>query len=494
MPRETVEKPCILLTGATGQLGWYLLRDLLLDEQPLAVLARSTRYKSAYERIEVIIQYWERELGLLLPRPYVIDGDLSQRDLGLSSDDREWLRRHCGSVIHNAASVVFVSQENGVEPYTVNVLGTQHLMEVCQACGIDSCDYISTAYVCGETSEIVRETDADLNTAFRNDYERSKAQGETIVRAAFGERASIFRPSIIVGDSQTGFCTKFRTYYTPLQMTYLLAMQGRLNSKTTPPEYFEMDYEDGKNLVPVDWVSKAILEIRSNRDSRGRVFHLTNPQNVSTRMTIRVMLRLLEERCGFSEIPLLGDVTEAEAADLDESMEVYRNYLSDDPRFEDQNVQEFAESSCPEIDEDCLGTIIEYALRVKFAPPRLPAIEPFSLLDQSIHSRVPGASDTTGDLQHFSLCAIGPGGGAWEFSVQNDDVRLVNRGYCRHGGIVIYANASMLQEYFEDRRSLEALLCSGDVLMIAGDSNVGERCLVALKESLQPQVTTRNAA
>ncbi len=71
-----------LLTGATGLVGRYLVRDLLLNEHRLAVVVRPSRRQSPEERMEEILQLWERELGRSLPRPVVLAGDICERGLG----------------------------------------------------------------------------------------------------------------------------------------------------------------------------------------------------------------------------------------------------------------------------------------------------------------------------------------------------------------------------------------------------------------------------
>src|SRR4029077_1502684 len=66
-----------LLTGATGLLGNYLLRDLLLKDVPVAVLVRPNRKQTARQRIEAALCAWDAELGISLPRPVVMEGDIS---------------------------------------------------------------------------------------------------------------------------------------------------------------------------------------------------------------------------------------------------------------------------------------------------------------------------------------------------------------------------------------------------------------------------------
>ena len=72
----------LLLTGATGLVGRYLLRDLLAEDVPVAVLCRSNRMESAAQRIEALMQRWERLAGRSLPRPVVLEADLRQPAAG----------------------------------------------------------------------------------------------------------------------------------------------------------------------------------------------------------------------------------------------------------------------------------------------------------------------------------------------------------------------------------------------------------------------------
>src|ERR1019366_9861726 len=88
----------VLLTGATGVLGRYLLRDLLLSGQRVAVLARDSRAGRAENRIKELLDFWGEALGRPLPCPVILHGDLSEAGLGLCHSDRNWLGRNCEAV------------------------------------------------------------------------------------------------------------------------------------------------------------------------------------------------------------------------------------------------------------------------------------------------------------------------------------------------------------------------------------------------------------
>lgn len=65
-----------LMTSATGLVGQYLLRNAMMSGKRIAVIARSTKKKTAHERVEAILQRFETELGRELPRPVCLEGDI----------------------------------------------------------------------------------------------------------------------------------------------------------------------------------------------------------------------------------------------------------------------------------------------------------------------------------------------------------------------------------------------------------------------------------
>lgn len=136
-----------LLTGATGLLGRYLLRDLMLQEEPVAVLVRPSRWEMPEQRVDQILSFWDEQWGRSLPRPVVLQGDITEPLLGLDGAQIAWARRHCRSVLHSAASLSFQEEEG--EPYRSNVDGVRNVLEFCRSTGVKALDHVSTSYVCG---------------------------------------------------------------------------------------------------------------------------------------------------------------------------------------------------------------------------------------------------------------------------------------------------------------------------------------------------------
>ncbi len=185
----------VLLTGVTGLVGRYLVRDLLQANVRLAVLVRPSRRQTARQRMETLLAEWEEELGHSLPRPVVLEGDISEPDLGLDPAALRWISEHCDSIIHNAASLQFVATSKESEPWRSNVQGVKHVLDVCQQAGIRQFHHVSTAYVCGLREGLILESELDVGQTLSNDYEQSKVEAEKLVRSApFIDSLTVYRP------------------------------------------------------------------------------------------------------------------------------------------------------------------------------------------------------------------------------------------------------------------------------------------------------------
>ncbi|MEM9656823.1 MAG: SDR family oxidoreductase, partial [Planctomycetota bacterium] len=214
MPEGSAFTGYTLLTGATGLVGSVLMRDMLLRGRRLAVLVRPKRRETAAERIDTLLQYWESRWQRRLERPICLVGDVNDDHLGLTESDQQWLMRRCTRVIHGAAIVKFFAAGDQSEPWETNLEGTRRALELCRRLGLREFHYVSTAYVCGRRLGVIRESDLEKGQSFRNDYERSKYEAERLVRAAgFIAPATIYRPVVIGGDSQTGYTNAYNGIY-----------------------------------------------------------------------------------------------------------------------------------------------------------------------------------------------------------------------------------------------------------------------------------------
>ncbi len=366
----------LLLTGATGLLGRYLLRDLLTADVPVAVLVRRNRRQSARERIEALLRTWENQLERELPRPVVVEGDVCKGNLGLQQSASAWLAENCDSVLHSAASLKFqgTDRQNG-EPWQTNVFGLQNVLDFCKRSEIRDFHHVSTAYVCGLRQGRFLEAELEVGQNVGNEYEKSKIEAERMLHSAdFLSPPTIYRPAIIVGDSQTGFTTTFHGFYALLRLAYTLVQSqqtleyGRTDNPDRSPTRLTLDGDESKNLVPVDWVSAFITHVVHNRQHHGQTYHLTPSKPV----TVRLLQEVLEETLNFYNSVFCGSGVTIEHPNFVEKLfydhfNTYHSYWRDDPVFDCTNTLEAAPHlPCPDVDKPMLLHLAQKAIEMDF--------------------------------------------------------------------------------------------------------------------------------
>ncbi len=419
----------LLLTGATGLLGRYLMRDLLSadDGQQVAVVVRPSRMETSLQRVEAAMQKWDSELGRCLPRPVILEGDISQPGLGLSDAQRRWVARHCDGVLHNAASLTFHADSGKKgEPWTSNVDGTRHVLEVCHEAGIQRFFHVSTAYVCGLRQGRVLEGELDIGQELGNDYEQSKVAAEKMVRdAGFAHPPTVFRPSIIVGDSRTGYTSTFHGFYAPLQLAHAVA--GRINN-IEPSELrflarLNLNGDETKNFVPVDWVSAVMCKVIRAPSLHGRTFHLTSPEPITVEFTQEAILAAVAHLLsGESKAPPPSDSTDLETM-FRTRMTIYESYWRNDPTFDRTNTNAAtADLPCPILDSPTLSRLTQFAVKTQFGWPKprpaVPLCDVHSWLTSALPERTSEVESATAPDDCLVLQVSGSGGGVWTLTVE----------------------------------------------------------------------------
>jgi len=258
----------VLLTGATGFLGAQVARRILRDtEHAVVALVRARDGAEARQRLERSWQDWPEAVRHLGGRVEPLAGDLTLPGLGLANEAWTALSHRVTHVIHSAAELRFDGALD--EMRRINVQGVAHLLELAHAVnrhhGLTRYAHISTAYVAGSRTGEVAEADLTNEFGFANPYEQTKYEGELLVRGAMASfPVSVFRPGMVVGDSQTGEIRSFNTVYVPLR----LYLSGRLRLIPSAPGL-------RVNMVPVDYVADAVARLAFDPRAAGATFHLT---------------------------------------------------------------------------------------------------------------------------------------------------------------------------------------------------------------------------
>lgn len=467
----------LLLTGATGLLGRYLMRDLTLAEVPLAVVVRPTKWESAAQRVETAMARWEAELGRTLVRPVVLEGDISEPCLGLSELDVAWVKAHCGAVLHSAASLTFHADEASGEPYRSNVEGTRNVLDLCRQASIRRYHHVSTAYVCGLRRGRILESELNVGQTLGNDYETTKLQSETEATScdAF-DQVTVYRPSIIVGDSQTGFTTSYHGFYTPLRIVYSL-LQGIPWEQLLQGDFLgrlQLAGGETKNLVSVDWVSAAMTHLVAHPQLHGQTYHLTNPAPATVLSMQTAIVEALAEVVQSRPAPRSkSSVSEDFVASFREQMGIYQAYWSDDPQFDSSRTQQaMPHLPCPQIDHEVMRRLVRFAIDTNFGWPREAAlVAPHDLAGQFAPwlAAEESAETRATDSRVINVHASGPGGGQWHLALDGGRLARMGRGLVTDGSATCYCTSATLAALVRGELPLDAAIDAGR-LVVVGNS------------------------
>ena len=262
----------VLLTGATGFLGAFLLYELLQrSKADVYCLVRSHSPTSGKQKIQdKLVSYgiWEASFSA---RIIPVLGDLSRPLLGLSQSKFQALAGELDIIYHSGALV------NSLSPYqtfkTPNVLGTQEVLRLACLSKVKPVHFVSSTGVIptGNAGAGSISEDASLDGANipGSGYGQSKWVAEKLVEIARerGLPVCIYRPGFITGHSQTGVCN-------PGDIIYRM-IRGCIQIGHMPDLGTRLDFN------PCDYVSQAIVHLSLQRESLGKVFHLVHPQPLS---------------------------------------------------------------------------------------------------------------------------------------------------------------------------------------------------------------------
>jgi len=463
-----------LMTGCTGLLGRYLLRNYLLHDVPLAVVIRPTRLVNARQRMDTIVCDLEEQIGRSLPRPVVLEGDLNSPGLGLKAEARAWLRANGRGVIHNAASLSFESAPRTEEPWLTNLGGTQNVLEVARAAGLRDFHHVSTAYVCGKRTGQVYETELHVGQEFGNDYEHSKLLAEQMIHDAswLGQR-TIYRPAIIVGDSTTGFTSTFHGFYTPLRIvsTVINSLQLKEFKTGSLLEVLGFEGHERKNLVPVDWIALVMGHLFNDPRHHGLTYHLTPEQPVTIAESCAVMSEAVDAlTLDFgknAEIPAAEQTAfEAFLESFHNQMSVYQAYWRDDPQFDATNRLAHAPNfRCPTMTREILLRLCRYAIKANFWCSRGDRVNPgFDAAAHLERHLATGPVSPRSPLESVAqLNLSGCGGGDWRILLRDGQPVECSPGRADDAEIELSLGVPTLDQMIRGELAAAAALASGAI-------------------------------
>ena len=256
-----------VVTGGTGFIGRRVTDRIVSRHHDAQVWVLVRRDSLA--RFERLAESWGDRV-----KPLV--GDLTAEDLGLSAATIADLGAvdhlvHCGAIYDIVA--------DDEAQRTANVDGTRAVIDLAQKTGA-TLHHVSSIAVAGNFPGEFTEEDFDVSQALPTPYHQTKFEAELQVRSAPGLRYRVYRPAVVVGDSRTGEMDKIDGPYYFFGLLARLAVLPKLTPMVLP--------NTGRtNIVPVDYVADAMVELMHTDGRDGQTFHLTSPKTIGLRTIYR---------------------------------------------------------------------------------------------------------------------------------------------------------------------------------------------------------------
>jgi NAD(P)-dependent dehydrogenase (short-subunit alcohol dehydrogenase family) len=335
------------VTGATGFIGRNLVEQLLEREGTIYVLVR----EGSRGRLEELRSRWGADEDRIVP----VIGDLSQEHLGCG-DQIEELKGEIDHFFHLAA--IYDMTADAESQRIANVEGTREAVKLAKELDAKHFHMVSSIAAAGLYKGTFTEDMFDEAEKVDNHpYFQTKHESEAVVREECEVPWRVYRPGIVVGHSETGEMDKIDGPY------YFFKLLQR--ARNAVPQWFPGVGIEGRriNIVPVDFVAKAMDHIAHIEGLDGQAFHLTDPNPLSAGQVINVFAkaahapeavmridsRMLDfipkqVRGGLTMLPPVKRITDQVLADLGipRSVLVYINYPTD---FDSTKTQEALEGT-----------------------------------------------------------------------------------------------------------------------------------------------------
>lgn len=371
---ERVTEPdAILLTGATGFVGPFLLNELLQQTQAkIYCLVRADNVELGKQKIQENLKRYLLGDGDYNSRIVPVIGDLSKPLLGLPEKEFQKMARQIDVIYHNGAWVNFIYPYEKLK--ATNVLGTQEVLRLASQEKVKPVHHISTYSIfCSRhylNNEVIREQEdlRDGNGIYVG-YPQSKWVAEKLIEIARnrGIPVSIYRLGDLAGDSQTGAFNL--SNFTARIITSCIRL-GNI-----PDEDMRVD------ITPVDYAVRATVHLSRRQESMDKVFHIVNPQSMKWKKLFNLIellgyprqqmsytqwhLQLLEQIKQSSAHPLYPFLPLFSEPTSEERKSIFREYLNM-PILDCQNTLDgLADTSiqCPPVDEKLLDTYFSSFIR-----------------------------------------------------------------------------------------------------------------------------------
>ena len=255
------------VTGATGFIGKRLVKTLL---QRRGASVHFLLRPESEGKVAALLDYW----GVTKARAVAVYGDLTSKKLGVPADAVRALKGKIDHVYHLAAVYDLSADEDS--QVKVNIAGTRNAVEFAKAIDAGHLHHVSSIAAAGLYEGVFREDMFDEAEGLEHPYFMTKHESEKIVRKECKVPWTVYRPALVVGDSNSGEMDKVDGPY------YFFKLIQRMR-QLLPPWMPSVGLEGGRiNIVPVDFVVAALDHISHSRNDERELnkkcFHLVDPK------------------------------------------------------------------------------------------------------------------------------------------------------------------------------------------------------------------------
>jgi short-subunit dehydrogenase len=251
-----------LVTGGTGFIGRYLVRQLARRGRPVYVVVRP----QSMDKFEALKAWW----GDAAKHVVALAGDLGEPSLGLSPARRAALKGKVEHFFHLGAVYDLSASAESME--TANIRGTENALQLAGQIAAGHFHLVSSIASAGLYDGVFDEEMFEEAERLEHPYFRTKHDSEALVRSKCPVPWRVYRPAMVVGDSQTGHIDKIDGPY------YLFKLIQKTR-QAVPPWFPMIGLEGGYlNVVPVDYVVAALDVLAHAEGQDGRCFHLVDPK------------------------------------------------------------------------------------------------------------------------------------------------------------------------------------------------------------------------
>ncbi|MCA1012925.1 SDR family oxidoreductase [Halobacillus halophilus] len=281
-------------TGFPGYLASNIVEELFFEGYPvdkIYLIHLPEMKELAEQRVKELAKeiYVDRQKIELVP------GDITKPGLGLDPSLRAKLERETTHFFHLAA--LYDLAVSLTKAWRVNVQGTREVNHWLRSfLKLQRYLYFSSAYISGKREGKIYEDELTHQEGFKNHYEYTKYEAEKLVESEKEHLPiTIIRPGIVVGHSRTGETLKFDGPY------FVLNMLDRFRALPVIPQFGKGDAK--VNLVPQDYVIKGSIYLVHIQKSKGKTYHLTDPDPYTAREIYQLFSDTYLERRPMLSLP-----------------------------------------------------------------------------------------------------------------------------------------------------------------------------------------------